>query len=239
VRVRWRAPDDLGHALVAFRRALRAHRRLARLAPSFFDSMVVERERREREDQRRWMAEWEPVLARVYGSEPQPPSPEQELPPLPPPRIQREAERELAAHVCWMTTAREAMKRFRQRHPHVLISFTRLAALLEIASNLSRLACGCDPSRPTPEPDRFDAARADLERAYGPHSAAAAAEPVPPPEPAAEPPHPAAGLEPVQSPPPATPAPPPLPATDPALCRRRDAWSSWARCLRRMRAGHP
>ena len=49
VRVRWRAPDDLGHALVAFRRALWAHRRLARLAPSFFDSVVVERERRERE----------------------------------------------------------------------------------------------------------------------------------------------------------------------------------------------
>jgi hypothetical protein len=30
-RVRWRTPDDLSHALTAYRRALRAHQRLARL----------------------------------------------------------------------------------------------------------------------------------------------------------------------------------------------------------------
>ncbi len=236
LRVRWCAPDDLGHALVAFRRALCAHRRLARLAPSFFDSVIVERERRERAQQRRWMAEWEPVLARVYGSEPQPPLPEDEFPSLPPPRIQRAAERELAAHVCWMTAGREAIERFRQRHPHALISFTRLPRLLEVAANLSRLACGCDPSRPDPQPTRFDVAWADLERAYGPDSAAASAEAAPPQEPAAKQPHPAAGSGPGQSPPPAVPEPHPLPAPAPAACRRRDAWSSWAGCLRRMRA---
>ncbi len=46
-RVRWRAPDTLGTALASYRRAVAAHRRLARLAPRFFDSAVVDRERRD------------------------------------------------------------------------------------------------------------------------------------------------------------------------------------------------
>jgi hypothetical protein len=53
-----RGPDDFTQALSAFRRALRTHRRLARLAPSFFDPAVVERERENRAEQRRWMALW-------------------------------------------------------------------------------------------------------------------------------------------------------------------------------------
>jgi len=56
VRGRRRGPDDFAQALTAFRRAVRAHRRLARLAPSFFDAAVVERERENRAEQRRWMA---------------------------------------------------------------------------------------------------------------------------------------------------------------------------------------
>ena len=95
-RVRWRAPDDLGAALTAFGRALRAQRRLARLAPRFFDSVVIERERREREDRRRWMALWEPALARAYGCVPPPRKPEDDLPSLPPPQTQRAVDRQLA-----------------------------------------------------------------------------------------------------------------------------------------------
>src|SRR5689334_23130654 len=94
VRTRWRAPDDLGDALAAFRRAIRAHQRLARLAPSFFDSAVIERDRREREARRHWMNLWEPALARVYGCEPETYDPAEDLPPLPQPRTQRAVERE-------------------------------------------------------------------------------------------------------------------------------------------------
>ena len=84
VRTRWRAPDDLGAALVAFGCAVRSHRRLARLAPRFFDSVVVDRERLQRDASRRWMAEWQPILAKVYGTDPPPPpDPTADWPPLP------------------------------------------------------------------------------------------------------------------------------------------------------------
>ena len=63
VRVRWRAPDDLRESLTAYGRALRAHRRLAKMAPRFFDQAVIDREASNRAEQRRWMATWEPVLA--------------------------------------------------------------------------------------------------------------------------------------------------------------------------------
>ena len=49
-------PNDLSQALTAFGRAIRCHRRLAKLAPRFFDSTVINREARERDERRRWMA---------------------------------------------------------------------------------------------------------------------------------------------------------------------------------------
>jgi hypothetical protein len=167
VRVRWRAPDDLGEALVAFRRAIRAHRHLARLAPRFFDSVVVNRERRHREDQRRWMALWEPVLAKVYGTEPEPYNPADDLPPLPHPNTQRAVERELAARAFWMEAGRIALELYRQRRPHDLMDLSRMARLLQIGFDFKLLACGIDPKRPDPEPANHDAAWADLKRAYG------------------------------------------------------------------------
>ena len=96
LRGRRRGPDDLSQALTAFGRAIRAHRRLARLAPSFFDSAVVDREAENRAEQRRWMASWEPALARIYGVEPRPPAATDELPPLPSAQIQQEVELKLA-----------------------------------------------------------------------------------------------------------------------------------------------
>ncbi len=63
LRVRWRAPDDLGTALACYRRALTAHRRLARLAPRFFDSAVVDRERCDQEARRQWMDLWKPAFS--------------------------------------------------------------------------------------------------------------------------------------------------------------------------------
>ena len=66
-RQRWRAPDDLAAGLTAFRRAIRAHRRLARLAPHHFDFAVVERDRREHQERLRWQKVWEPALEKAYG----------------------------------------------------------------------------------------------------------------------------------------------------------------------------
>ena len=250
-RVRWRAPDDLGAALTAFRRALRAQRRLARLAPRFFDSVVIERERRERESRRRWMALWESALARAYGCEPHPRNPADHLPPLPPPRTQQAVERQLACWDFWFALGREALRRHEQRRPHELIDFGRLARLLEIAMDFGRLASGIDPGLLDSEPGNYDAAWADLKRAYGHLCDSAPSSLGSTPAPAAQESNPTPGSRPFQSMPAApsgdihpandNPRPPPAAsakcpvAPPPPGHYRRDAWSSWARHVRRQR----
>src|SRR6516225_9204258 len=58
---------DLSEALAAFTRAIRAHRRLARLAPEYFDATEAARLAHHRKQDFEWMALWEPALERVYG----------------------------------------------------------------------------------------------------------------------------------------------------------------------------
>jgi hypothetical protein len=250
-RVRWRTPNDLAAALTAFGRALRAHLRLARLAPRFFDSVVIERERREREERRRWMALWEPALARAYGCKPSPPKPADDLPPLPPPRTQRAVDRQLACWDLWFNLGGEALRRYQQRRPHELIDFGRLARLLEIATDLGRLACGVAPGPPGPEPGNYDAAWADLDRAYGHLCDSTPSGPGSPPASAPQDSNPAPGSESVQSvpavsscdiqPPIDNLRPPPadsgvgLPVPPSLEHHRCDAWSRWARHVRSWR----
>ena len=249
-RVRWRSPDDLGAALTAYGRALHAQRRLARLAPRFFDSVVIERERRQREERRRWMALWEPALARAYGCSPPPYKPEDDLPPLPPLSTQQTVERQLACWDLWFNLGREALRRYQQRRPHELVAFGRLARLLEIAIDFKRMATGFDPALPNSEPANTDTAWADLKRAYGHRCDSAPPRPASPPAPAARESSPAPGFRPVQAVPAApsgdippandTPRPSPadlvacLVAPPPLGHYRRDAWSSWARHVRRL-----
>lgn len=257
IRVRWRAPDDLGTALACYRRAIAAHRRLARLAPRFFDSAVVDRQRREHEAQRQWMDSWRPAFLKVYGAEPEPLPPAPELPPLPPPRIQAAVERELAAWNFHLPAGSQALRRFELRHPHAPVSLSRLARLMQMASDFGRLATGLESVEPPTEPANHDHALADLERIYGdrhdspppapgslpaPAPAAQASELVPNPSPAQSAPAsrndapgqttgpPASQSAVHEAPTPSQAAPGPL--TYP----RRDAWSSWARHQRRRLA---
>ena len=149
IRSRGPAPDHLGAALAAFGRAVRAHRRLARLAPRFFDSAVVERERRESEARRRWSAECEAALAKIYGSEYAPqPTRTDDLPLLPPPKVQLAVEQELTLCELWLAAGSVALARHRRRRPQPLVSLTRIARLLELGFALRLLACGADFSLP-------------------------------------------------------------------------------------------
>ncbi len=150
-RVRWRAPDDLGLALACFRRAIRAHRRLARLAPRFFDSALLERERRDFEARCRWMDSWKPAFLKVYGTELKPLTPDPP-PPLPPPHIQLAVELELTSFKLWFAAGSQALRRFRLRHPHALVDLSRLVRLMEIASDLGRLSTGCPQAEPRAKP---------------------------------------------------------------------------------------
>jgi hypothetical protein len=167
LRGRRRGPDDFSQALTAFGRAIRAHRRLARLAPRFFDSALIDREAFNRAEQRRWMALWRPVLAKVYGVQPQPPDPDDFLPPLPPLRTQRAVDCQLAELRIWMETGRISMKRHQQRYPHALPSWSRLARLLRIAFDFKKLACGLDSKQRLPDKISYDYNFTDLKRAYG------------------------------------------------------------------------
>ncbi len=168
-RVRWRAPDDLGTALACFRRAICAHRRLARLAPRFFDSALIERERREHEARRRWIDSWKPAFLKVYGAAPNPLPPVPDLPPLPPPHTQLAVEHELASCRAWLTLGGDALRRFQVRHPHARISFSRLVRLFEVSFDLARLATGADSAQPQTDPTIYSNALADLQRIYGDH----------------------------------------------------------------------
>ena len=233
VRGRRRGPDDFAQALTAFRRAIRAHRRLARLAPSFFDVAVVNRERENRAEQRRWMALWEPVIAKAYGVEPAPAAPGSDLPPLPPPRIQRAVDCALADLQLWLQAARVAMDHYKHRNPHALLSWTRMARYLDLAFDLKKLALGLDSPNPLPEKINYDDEFTDLKRAYGhqfddPAPALAAAASPPQSAPGAPPVDGSTmnseSLVPVGLPPPSPPVPP-----------RCDAWSRWARQMRQAK----
>jgi len=163
-------PNYLAQAIGAFRRAIRAHRRLARLAPRLFDAAVVDRERREREEQRRKMAIWEPMLRKVYGPDSPSERPAERWEDRPPrlhPRTERALALEYANWNFWFTAGRLALEHQRQRRPHALMSLSRMAGLLDIAFALGRLACGLDSNHPEPEPLGDSRWEADLERAYG------------------------------------------------------------------------
>jgi hypothetical protein len=176
-------PDDFSQALTAFTRAIRAHRRLARLAPEFFDSTEVDRLARRRKEDAEWRALWEPALNRVYGSSPDEKlacDPSAELPQWPKsPRTNRAIEREFASWRFWMSAGKLAMARHRQRRPHAVPSLGRIARLLQIAFDFARLACGSPPSKEELESSSHAQALADLKRIYGKPSAPPSSGPEP------------------------------------------------------------
>ena len=167
LRGRRRGPDDFTQMLTAYGRALRAHRKLIRLAPSFFDAAVVDRERENRAEQRRWMAMWEPVLAKVYGVDPKPVADHSAWPSLPSPAIQRAVDRQLAEVQLWLGEAHAARERHRQYRPHAVPTLTQLARLLDRAFELKKIVLGLDSPNPLPEKITYDYEFTDLKRAYG------------------------------------------------------------------------
>ncbi len=194
-----RGPDDLSQAITAMNRAIRAHRRLCRLAPEIFDSTEVDRLAHRRKQDAEWQAVWEPALIEVYGPSPPEESRRNALvdqPQLPRcARTRRVIEREYAEWRFWMEANRLATDRYQQRRPHALASVSQIARLIDAAMTFGQLACGS--FNPTSEPPAHAQALTDLKRAYGPEALAAreaealerqkaapAPQPPPPPPPA-------------------------------------------------------
>lgn len=167
LRGRRREPDDFAQMLTAFGRAIRAHQQLTRLAPRFFDAAVVDRERENRAEKQKWMAMWEPIIAKAYGVAPELPDLADDLPQLPHPNTQRAVERRLAELSLWLAAAHAARERHRQRQPHALPSLTRLARLLQMAFDLKKMVLGLDSKNPLPDKITYDYELTDLKRGYG------------------------------------------------------------------------
>ena len=160
-----RGPDDLSQALTALTRAIRTHRRLAKLAPHLFDATEINRIEQRRKEDAEWCAMWEPALDRVYGPSTEKwPEPANEKPRSA--QTLRALDRHYALWRFWMSAGSEAMARYRRRRPHNLPLLSHIARLLDVGFTLANLACG-EPA----EPDATSHAQAlaDLERIYSVH----------------------------------------------------------------------
>ena len=157
-----RGPDALSQALTAFSRAIRAHRRLAKLAPRLFDTTEINRlAQRSRVNAER-RAILEPALEKIYG-----PSEEKWTQPIYHMPLSPEVLRKVEEHyVQWrfgFEAGSLALERYLCRRPYALIPLSRLARLVNIGCTFGRLACGEIPAPDT----SHSQALADLERIYG------------------------------------------------------------------------
>jgi hypothetical protein len=173
-------------------------------------------------------------------------------------KIQREVDLKLAEREMCMVAGHAAMERWRQRQPHAVMSWSRMVRLLKIGFDFGKLASGLDSPNPLPEKIAYDYELTDLKRSYGlePDATAVAVTasmPVAPPAaggasvPASRSTSSDSGGASVPAsrvnPPPGAPHPAPAasgagdsPQEPPATPPRCDAWSRWARTMRRMRS---
>src|SRR3954465_7433100 len=136
-----RGPDDLAQALTALSRAIRAHRRMAKLAPHLFDTTEINRIELRRKEDAEWRAQREPALEKVYGPSTQKWPELTYHKPLSPQTL-RAVDRHYDLWRFWMTAGSEALARYKRRRPHDLPSLSRVARLLDIGITFGRLACG-------------------------------------------------------------------------------------------------
>lgn len=144
---RAQGPDHLSKALTAFARAIRCHRRIAKLSPRHFDSAIIQKDLRDKIDMARRTAWILPMLNKAYGLPPDTPAgiePEDFPPPLPHWRTQRCVETELAQLEVWLNIGKDEMDRWRIRRPHATPSFAQIARLIHIANSFASLACGTE-----------------------------------------------------------------------------------------------
>ncbi len=142
-------------ALATYARAVRARRRLMRLAPEIFDAVVVQQEAERREDQRQWMARVEPALQKVYGPAGPPPGELHHAAPggqsrngaemvqFSPGKL-RKIQASLAERDLWMAAGDVALERYHRLQPHRHVSLGAVARLFDLASTFGRLAVGLE-----------------------------------------------------------------------------------------------
>jgi len=148
--------NHLGRALTALRRAVRLRVRLWQLAPEIFNPAVVRRREEECAARQIRTAQVEAALAKVYGpaTAAQPEEPHH-------PRNEnrcrngaetvqfslRKTQQIEATHLeweLWMATGRHEFDRHQHLSPHRRLSLGTISRLVDIASQLGRLAVGME-----------------------------------------------------------------------------------------------
>lgn len=186
----------LQQGISALGKAIRAHRRLMKLAPSLFDFGILDREAAQYKEQKEWMALWEPYLEKVYAGalDETAPCAENErcnksakkvqngsagnggldddywqfkIPKSP--EILAAMEHEYQQWQLGMASARENLQLHEKLRPHAVMSLTSVARLLDAGTTLRRLATGLETNDREPPfvPDDHRQVWADLKRAYG------------------------------------------------------------------------
>jgi hypothetical protein len=177
-------PNHLTQALRAFGRAIRAHRRLMKLAPDLFDYGVVDYNQKCHANERAWKASWEPALRKAYGDKATDEQCRNGAETVqnyaefhggvrcrPRTRAVLEAiEFEQVQWTSWLDEGSKALRFFREHQRHRSVSFSQIVNLIDVGTTLGRLACGLETNLPPGLPDRADHSRflADLKRAYPP-----------------------------------------------------------------------
>ncbi len=169
---RERRPNHVSDAIHALQKAVRARRRLMRLAPRVFDNAVVDRELASRARDETWQAECHQALTKVFDVEPQPArSPCDALAQCWPKsrRTLRAIEREMAAYQLWFHLGQVALRRFQERQPHARLGLNQIARLLNLADSLGRIATGLETTAPKEisGAEGYLDVRTALEKIYG------------------------------------------------------------------------
>jgi hypothetical protein len=167
--VRCSRPRYLAETIRCYKRALRARRRLMKLAPRLFDPALVVHEQRQHELDLKWQAESKAAIEKVYGEPCVWPDPWWES------RTQiasdkaREFIVEFETLNLYMHQAAEFYRLYRELQPHDIANINQICDLIEMASRFGRIAVGLETARKEPLPPLNDHSRfqADLECIYG------------------------------------------------------------------------
>lgn len=147
--------NSVRDALKAFRLAIRAHRRLIKLAPDLYDHARRSFLAAERAEAERNRDEWLSVVREVYG--PDAVDRQRSRWPIPEPSplsspTQRLLDQELADLEFWLAAAKEALSRAMKLDASSSMDLSMIARLVDTAGTLGRLSAGLETHWLPPEP---------------------------------------------------------------------------------------
>jgi len=148
--------NPVPEAIFAFRRAIRAHRRLMKLAPDRFDHARVTHLAAERAQALEKQKQWDVALEKSYGADAVKKLPQDWMLPKSPThsvQTRRAIEKYFAEWDFWLQIGRDALSRAERSHCTSRMSLTSICSLVDTAMTLGRLATGRETHWQPPPPE--------------------------------------------------------------------------------------